>query len=112
MRCGAAIVDPTMPVLERATVQDFVAMLEDFFVDKPEALKKSIDEFILRFEVSAKVYGGGFIGVLLYVIATAGVLPMHHYDQWGISWFPTYGDLLDLCRQFLAAEVTLSAEAA
>jgi hypothetical protein len=112
MRCGAAIADASLPCLKRETVQDFMAMLEDFFASRPEALVKRIDEFALRFEVSKKIYGGSFIGVLLHAAVSTGILEASCYDAWGISWFPTYGDLLDLCQQFLVAEVNLSAKAA
>lgn len=112
MRCGAAIPDRALPQVKRETIADFTEKLKAFFCERPTVVTKRIDDVAVRFEVDVKVYGGAFIGSLLFAAVSAGILDASQYEAWGISWFPTYGDLLELCHQFLASEATETAQAA
>jgi hypothetical protein len=112
MRCGTAIQDRAVPDLTNDSVAEYASFLEAYASDKPNKLSLRIDEHIVRFETGSKVYGGTFTGLLMHAFSHAGVLGQHQLDQWGISWFPTYNDLLAMCRQFLAANTTMRAQAA
>ncbi len=84
----------------------------DFFTGSPHVLYQRLDECILRFQDGTKIYGGYFIGMMMSHLVKCGVVSTADYDQWGITWHPTFADLLQLIDRFFEVGQANTSEAA